>query len=185
MSASPLVQPGSPPYRYLEEEQLPLLVLAHEHHRSPRGHEVRLQQLHDPAGWQLASHQTAGIGCHQHHLLLRPLQPKSVGVLRAMLTLTQRWYDSQAGIGGPPPLAEALRYRADLAELLGVDCNSSYHRLEEGFYPIDLTAEHLAALTDEPLPARLDDLVEWASPLDRACGMLGRWQLLLLGSNSD
>ena len=137
--------------------------------------------------WYALVHQCAGHGCSQRQVYGSPVTPN--GHLAMGLTqLATRWEWSDCGLGGSPTLEEAKRYQSEL-QALGLDCNYSYHKLAEGFYPIDLTATALAGVIDH-LPDPLDDLVAWEHPKDTREGKTERifsphFGLVMLGPNCD
>jgi len=84
-----------------------------------------------------------------------------------MIELEHRWFASN--LGWNRTADEETSYRAHLRELFGpaVDRNADFSDLEEAIYPIDLTREALAALTDDEVEIQTD------------------FGLYILGANSD
>ncbi len=161
-----------PDCQYLEESQLPALVLA-----VPQKYDFKKGRA-----WQGIVHQTAGHGCHQHYMYGTLIKPRSK-LMSKIQQITQHWLDSDCGMGGGVALDEILEYRKQLQEELEVDCNHSYLDLEEGIYPIDCTIKNLRKLSAEKFPKELDSLIKWNKdgpyfhPVD--------WRLYILGENCD
>jgi hypothetical protein len=136
--------------------------------------------------WQKIAHQTAGLSCHQRHIIGTILTPKSLEIETAVKSLCDKWLDSNMGCFGLG-LAEANEYSNDLKRLFGKDvsCESSWRHLEEAWYPVDCTKDALSVLTSDILPENLDDLIEWGNGWERAYGCINRWTLVFCGENSD
>lgn len=132
--------------------------------------------------WVKINHQTAGLGCHHHYLHATLLQPKSELVTGGMALLSDKWLNSNTGIGGLG-LDQLSEYQDDLKAIFNADCNLSYADFEEGYYPIDL--KYINQLTSEILPADLDNLIIWRNGFQRAAGSGKRFVLAILGQNSD
>jgi hypothetical protein len=158
---------------FLNTSDLPALVLALDSQYTVK----------DTSGWTLIKHQSAGHGCHQHLMYGKLLLPRE-GIQPKLKAINYTWYDSDAGIFGAC-LDDVLKYREQLNELLGVDCDRSYRDFEEAIYPIDCTAENIRKLALDPVPDNLDQLIEFDSGVDRMKGLMGRWKLYILGENSD
>ncbi len=161
-----------PDCQYLEESQLPTLVLA-----VPQKYDFKKGRI-----WQGIAHQTAGHGCHQHYMYGTILKPKSE-IVEKIQHINKHWLDSDCGWAREATLDEILKYRKQLQELLGVDCNQSYADFEEGIYPIDCTIENLGKLTAEKFPKELDSLIRWNK--DEPYFHRADWKLYLLGENCD
>lgn len=131
--------------------------------------------------WQHINHQTAGTACHHWKLHAVRLVPKDDTVRAWMRRIADHWF---ANGWLRVSLDELVAYRKQLREM-GCDCNLSYPDFEEAIYPIDCTKEALTKLCSESLPDDLDTLVIWKNPIDKMCGMIGRWKLFILGPNSD
>lgn len=132
--------------------------------------------------WLKIAHQTGGLSCHQHYFVCTLLTPKSANVFDSYQKLADKWYGTNAGIGGIS-LEEAIAYQNDLKQLLKVNCNVSWCMLEEGLYPID--AKYTSDLALDDLPKDFDELIDFKSGLERASGSINRWSLVVLGKNSD
>lgn len=158
---------------YLKDNELPKLVLALNEE----------YQLKDKNGWIYVSHQTAGHGCHHHHMLAKILTPKKK-VSANMRNLSEKWFESDAGMF-EVSLDNILEYRKDLKKMFRVDCNNSYMGFEEGIYPIDCTKKNLSKMCKDDLPEDLDDLISWKNKTDSFFHLLGRWNLYILGENCD
>lgn len=139
----------------------------------------------DSGHWTYIGHQTAGYACNHKYMWIKILAPKSEIIQKVMISLSNIYINSNLGSLGAPPLNEIFAYRQHVNEYLGVDCNYSYHELEEGYYPIDCTAENLSRLTSDELPEDLDDLIIWHSPIEQMMGCIGRWRLAIIGDNCD
>jgi hypothetical protein len=164
-------------YKYPDTEmglKFPLLVLAIHH-------SDHLPTL--PDDFKPMMHQTGGIACHQHKFWGKVLDVRPTVKFR-MEALGSRWYGSNAGVFGAT-LDELNRYREDIKELFGADCNYSYTAFEEGIYPLDVTPEILQELCDDNLPADLDKLIQWDTPMQQFLGSMNRWKLYILVENSD
>jgi hypothetical protein len=141
--------------------------------------------------FRLIAHQTAGLGCSQHHLSALVLEPANAGVKAAMAELSKQGCDSQYGCWDRPTLSQLVAYQQLVRDLFfgcELSCEHSYSQLEEAYYPVDITPASLAALVapSNCLPQDLDELLmqddynrrHWRS-------WPHRWQLLILGENSD
>jgi hypothetical protein len=169
-------------YQYIEDGELPVLVLGIPiHWQYPETYNAKPS---DEFQWRKIVHQTAGYACRQHYIegLVLPVTSKVKDFMRL---IESRYIETQ--ICQPARLETAVSYQAELKRMFGgaVCCENSYHMLEEGIYPIDVTAEVLEILTTAKLPKELDDLIQWESDLEQLCGILGRWHLFILGENSD
>ena len=136
--------------------------------------------------WQKISHQVGGVGCSQVHVLGTILSPKPE-VQTAMVTLHERWFESDCGVFGPS-LLEILQYRKDLRSLMGVDCVASFRDFAEGIYPIDVSEnprKTISKLATDEFPKDLDDLISWKDGWEKVVGSVGRWKLWVFGQNSD
>jgi hypothetical protein len=175
--------PDGPTYK------LPLLVLAATAHRNEKGDFLRLR-FKGRRKFHPVCHQTAGHGCHHHHLWATVLTPRTKGVSRAIRELDERWFESDAGMGSSNSLDAVNEYRESLGDLLGVDCNWVHSMFEEAFYPIDLTDENLAKLAKDKLPpvGQLDSLVRWPKANKGTLAFFlnsASWGLYVLGRNCD
>ncbi len=172
-------------FKYLDELGFPLpqLILGIEVDRSRLTGEQLDYKFKPGRQWHKIAHQTAGHACAQHYIVGTLLKPKTPQIQKGIAALNDKWLDSDAGVFGVS-LEEVLTYRQDLKTLFGADCNQSYSKFEEGFYPLDL--EFLPKLAADSLDVeKLDDMVEWPSGFARMCGMVGRWSLLIAGENGD
>ena len=129
--------------------------------------------------WLKIAHQTAGLCCYQHYLIGTLLKPREE-IKREMQEINDFWFDSQEH--QPAKLVSIKVYQQYLRKWLNVDCNRSYHELEEAYYPIDCTEENLKQLCSDKLPKALDDWL--VKPKDKYC-YTKNWELLILGGNSD
>ncbi|MBI4981514.1 hypothetical protein HZC30_08245 [Candidatus Woesearchaeota archaeon] len=157
--------------QYLNEAELPALVLAVPQKCDFKGKRI----------WQGIAHQTAGHGCHQHYMYGTILKPRPE-LVDKLQQITQHWLESDCGMGGSATLDEVVEYRKQLQEWLGVDCNTSYPDFEEGIYPIDCNAENLRKLSGEKFPKNLNDFIKREK---REFPYLVHWQLYILGENCD
>lgn len=132
--------------------------------------------------WLKIEHQTAGHRCNQRYLIATPLTPKNTEVMGGIFALSTKWFGSQAGCF-ENPLDLLIDYRADLRRLFKADCNHVHSKLDEGLYPIDI--EFLSALAADVLPKDLDELINFQTGWERACGFMGRWNLFVVATNSD
>ena len=112
------------------------------------------------------------------------LEPRNNHVRKAMKKINDYWLESDVGICGVG-LKSINEYNHQLKTLMGVSCNNSYEKFEEGIYPIDCTDENLKKLTSEKLPEKLDDLIKWKGKLQSFIGCINRWHLYILGDNCD
>jgi hypothetical protein len=139
--------------------------------------------------WYRIQHQTGGYCCYQRRLVAARLKPRDA-VLSKLRQIDKRWLGSQAGCP-KSKLSEVLIYREGLRDLFGADCDSSFSRFEEGYYPLDPQLGVLRQLTDDPLPDDLDFLFL----VQRKGGARKHaearsyyrdgWQAVVLGTNSD
>jgi hypothetical protein len=147
-----------------------------------RGGEGSTHQFLPERHAEVFEHQCGGVSCaHQviHGIALKVRPDKFDGVRK----LCERWYGSEEWGGSSLTLDSLLRYRADLKELLGADCNGSFPTFMEAWYPLD--PGFAPELSAEPLPEDFDALIDWSRSPDRFCGCLNRWSLVILGENSD
>lgn len=158
-------------FAWAEDIGLPLLIIT-PHNGKPK----------DPGRWTLIEHQGAGHGCHnfKSNCIILPIKPQ---MQAAVLDLTQKWLDSDAG-AFIMTLREINEYADDLQKM-GLSCNLSYSNFVEGIYPFDCTIENLRKLTDAELPDDLDDLITFESEMGRLFGSLNRWSAYILGENCD
>ncbi len=82
----------------------------------------------DREGWRYIAHQTAGHACHNHYMLGKILTPND-GIMEKMKKINDHWLDSDCGFGAVT-LDDINQYRAQLNDILGVDCNLSYTDFE-------------------------------------------------------
>lgn len=172
-------------FRYLDDLGLasPQLILGIEVDPRSFGSDYppRAPRFRAGRDWANLAHQTAGVACKQRFLMATVLAPTPAATL-AMARLSEARIGTGIGAGGVS-LVDVLAYRDDVKRLLGADCNTSYSALAEGYYPIDV--EFAYKLTTTPLPAALDDLVDWTDGMERARGAMGRWKLAVLGRNES
>lgn len=131
--------------------------------------------------WVALSHETSGAARRPRYLLATVLTPTPAAAL-GMARLSEARTGSAIGVGGVS-LVDVIAYRDDVRRLLGAEVERCYGALTEGYYPLD--AEYAAKLTTDELPAQLDDLVDWKDGVERACGCIGRWRLVILGRNES
>lgn len=164
-------------FKYLDEfPKLVLAIKAYEY----KG-EFRSYKFKDDDFLPIA-HQTAGHGCHQHYMFGKILKHREKW-FEPMVKLANKWYDSQVGCFGVS-LDELITYRKQIQEW-GFDCNYSYIDFEEGIYPIDFHKQVLSTMCYDEFPDELDDLIEFESNFHKTCGIINRWQIFILGENSD
>ncbi|MBD3249637.1 hypothetical protein GF336_06345 [Candidatus Woesearchaeota archaeon] len=160
--------------RYIADSDLPKLVLAvHDSYNFRKKED-----------WKYVVHQTAGHGCHNIYMLAREIRPRK-NIKEKIQEISDTWLDSCWGMSRSPMLDDLLEYRKQLNNLLGVDCSFSYNRLEEGIYPIDCDEKSIKKLTSEKLPKDLDNLIGWKDNLEKCMGIIGRWNIYILGENCD
>jgi len=159
---------------YLENERLPALVLATGLYK---------YDFVEGREWLHIAHQTAGVGCHQHYMVGTILQPRPE-VIIPIKAIIDNWFDTSYGALGVT-LDNIMAYRKQLNELLGVDCNSSYEHFEEGIYPIDCSPQVIRKLAVDEMHDNLDDFIKFRSGLHKLCDSFCRWNLFILGENSD
>jgi len=165
-------------YEYIPDSELPVLVLGiYVYSHYGERHKMRGRD------WKKIAHQTAGNACHSHYIVGTILEPKPE--LKTKIDMLNKcWLDSNCGVFGVS-LDEILKYREQLRDLFGVDCNSSYDHFEEALYPIDCNRNSIEAMTNEELPEELDDFIDFKSPADKMIGCINRWSLFILGENCD
>lgn len=130
--------------------------------------------------WIPLRHQTAGIACNQHEFIV-DIVPVSEKTQEAMSIISDHFFDTNLGTLWAQ-LNEVNEYRKLLNTLLDVDCNNTFHDLEEGLYPIDI--EGLWKLNTD-YPKDLDDFLEFKTKWDKFLGFANRWKLYIIGPNSD
>lgn len=166
--------------RFQHLDSLPVLVVG-IYHKHPH---VINHRFKDQNVWMDIAHQTAGHLCNQHYLTGRILNPTDK-MSKFMEELTYNWLDSDCGMFGVS-LEEILSYRKQLEQSnLGLDCNLSYSRFEEGIYPIDCSSDLLKKITTDEIPDNLDEWIDFESDRDRLLGCVNRWSLFVLGENCD
>jgi hypothetical protein len=163
--------------------ELPLLVLGFE--PPEEGVEILFAPGRE---WFYVSHQTAGVCCHHRYLYATPLRLRQE-FTASVQSIADAWLSTNAGCGNKD-LDEVLRYRAQLRDMLGVDCRHSFHRFQEAYYPIDPTPESIQRLAVDLVPADLDDLLLAVTTEHRTyehphLPSFAVWQLVTLGENSD
>lgn len=159
-------------YKYFEDEELPVLVLA-----SKEKYDFYKRRV-----WKKIAHQTAGYLCHQHYLIGTVLNPKP-DVAKKIKDISDYWLDSN-DLFSVPSLDTIITYRKQLRRKLGVDCNGCYSDFEEGIYPIDCTPENVRKLCSDNLLKDFDSYVKWKKH-EKFMGCMNRWKLYILGENSD
>ncbi|MGG6284026.1 hypothetical protein ACQ4M3_20795 [Leptolyngbya sp. AN03gr2] len=133
--------------------------------------------------WLAIRHQTGGIAVHEHYLFASKLRTTQ-RIFDNMKALSDYYWASNIGTAGEPTLNSLIKYRQQLKEVLGVDCNQSYADFQEGYYPIDL--EFISKLTTETLPNNLEDLLERSTTKRQHWEQFAwQWKLLILTENSD
>lgn len=158
--------------------EIPALVLV------LRGYRPERMTLSAARPWKHLQHQSAGIACNQVRVTGLPLTPRPA-MRAAMEEIGRTWDASNVGCFGVA-LADAIAYRDQLHRLTGADCQYSWTRFQEAYYPIDCSSGNdVRALCTDDIPDDLDDLVTFASPFDRLAGFIGRWELAILTENSD
>jgi len=132
--------------------------------------------------WLKIQHQTAGYACHQVYMdatILKPREPEKLHIIN------REYSDSCINMWGLT-IDCIVAYRQKIIDLFGVDCNETFQYLEEGIYPIDATQENLKKLCKDRLPKDLNNLVDWKdNSFGKFCGIMGRWQVYILGDNCD
>lgn len=159
--------------KYLEDDELPALVL----------YTNRWYPFKDMSRWRAIRHQCAGLACDQFELVGMILSPNDRTRV-AIRSIQDRWLDSNCG-AFHSSLDDMGEYRDHLVETLGVDCNYSFDDFREAVYPIDINMESIQRLVTDDLPNDLDDLIEWENDFTKVFGLLNRWNLCILGQNSD
>ncbi len=164
-----------PGYEYLNEEELPVLLLG----IVEKEYNFRKYNFNKKRKWRKIAHQTAGVSCHQHYIVGTILTPRK-NIKRKLLAICDMWLDTNCS--KHPSLDEILTYRAQLKNLLGVDCNYTYMDFEEAIYPIDCSRETIRKLAIDNLPVNLDNLINWNK---NELSKYAHWRLYILGENSD
>ena len=166
-----------------ENSELPKLVLALTPTKEDQNN-YSVYNLKEPDDWHLIFHQTAAHACHHHYLQVKYLDPTKLGY-KLMIELDNKYELSCAGQMGVS-LNELNEYNNTLNNYK-LTCNTSYSAFEEAIYPIDITKESLALLTDTVLPEDLNDFIDFgdAGGFTRMCGIFNRWNLFVLGHNCD
>lgn len=157
------------PTFYLEDQNRPYLVL----YLDPE-EDILLKH---PEDWTHLFHQTGGYAC-SHLYLHAKFLPITDHLLRFFEKLTQDYLDSC--LNSPPLFADALAYQTRL-QSVGLHANSSYHLLQEGFYPLDLKC--LPNLSSEKLPENLEELRE--KDPHKKFQLRAFWGCAVLGPNCD
>ncbi len=165
-------------YKYLEPEQLPCLVLAIvQTPQYPKSYNFK--PTHN---WVKIAHQTAGNGCHQVYMNAIVLKCRDFDKINTLAKHYDNTCMNMLGLS----LNEIVAYRKYINDTLNVDCNESYHYLEEGIYPIDATTENIKKLCKDNLPKDLDNLIDWRDDkVGKYAGCINRWYLFILGENCD
>ena len=168
-------------FSYLEEKDLPCLFLGMK-----ISHDFQLLKKKTPYNklFSFIAHQTGGISCNQHYFDGFFLKPKSK-IRDKMIKLDEDYLGSGLGTFGQNTLDEILDYRNLLQVEFNVDCSIAYKDLEEGIYPIDCYIENIEKLTNDYLLQSFDDYLIFKTQFASICGSIGRWNLYILGRNSD
>lgn len=132
--------------------------------------------------WHAISHQSGGHACRHPRIVGTVLRVRA-DVSDGLHRLANRWCGSEVGGFGRVTLDELEDYRSDLRARAGVDCNRSWRWFQEACYPIDV--DDLTKVSDEPLPADLDELIVAREDTRRWFGPRLRWALWWLGENGD
>jgi len=128
--------------------------------------------------WIPLSHQTAGNLCHHQEIFARFLTP-SKPAAKLIAELNTTYLDSN--IWDPASLTDINAYEAILRKYK-VSANTSYPKLQEAFYPIDL--EYISKLTTDEIPKNLCDHFEPSK--DKIKRMWGyHFHVAILGKNCD
>lgn len=170
-------------FKYLEDQgiELPVLVLGIKPTIKWDSKELVGHQFINPEKWLNIVHQTAGVGCHQFYCQGMILESNLIAKA-AIKKIAKKYYDTNIGAMGAC-LSDIVEYNSYLDGLLGVNCNVNYADFEEGIYPIDI--EYLPKLTDQHFPSNLDDLIKFENSFQAMCGCFFRWNIWILGENSD
>jgi hypothetical protein len=132
----------------------------------------------NPKDWTPLYHQTAGHACLHHNMLVRFLKPK-----KDFLALCQKLGEAfdDSCLWSPPPWTSACLYQKILGEHR-LHAEREYHKLEEGFYPLDL----------ECLPKVTSEKINVGTLFPKPKGKKGWWRfwgttphLAILGPNCD
>ena len=169
-------------FKYLEDYDLevPSLVLAVV---AKRGDYKIDYEFKDGRKFFKLVHQCSGLACNHLYIYATMLEPTDVSV-KIMKRLDRMYLDSNLGVLGNPSIDELVEYR-DFLKDFGLDCNYSYSDFMEAVYPIDLSAESLKIVCKDQLPEDLDDLIDFKDNWHKFCGIIGRWNLFILGNNCD
>ena len=133
--------------------------------------------------WHSLSHQTSGVACRHVDFYGTPLQPNGKTAL-GLAQLSESMYGSNLACFGLQ-LSEVNDYQKRL-QALGLSCENTFKDLQEGYYPIDMP-ESLNEFVEDSLPQDLDDLLDWEGQheIAKMIGILNRWQLAWISTNSD
>jgi len=181
-------------FNYIDELKLPVLCLAVKYdpdlveriEKEPFScfiNKIHKYNFTDERGWLDIVHDTAGNAINKHYMTGTILKPKTE-TGEGIKQINNSWLDTNCGVWGVT-LEEILEYKKQLNELLEVDCNISYIDFEEGIYPIDCSVENIRKLAFDEVPDKLDELIKWKSDLEKFAGVVDRWNLYILGQNSD
>lgn len=169
-------------FKYVDSDlhiELPALVLG-VRHRHPDWYE---EYKFKGDFWQKLCHQTCGHACHHIHMTARVLTP-TPEMHDLMKDIADHWYYSDVGVFGTS-LNDILIYRTQL-QRLGLDCNREYPDFEEAVYPIDSSVDVVRRICQNDIDVEdFDDWIEFGDGLEKFCGMIGRWQLMIWGPNCD
>lgn len=167
---------------FYEDAKFPMLVIG----LNPYYIKENVCSFKDPSKWKLIETQHGGVACHHrimyiYELSVRPeVKPK-------IQALNDRFYDC----GYRQSLQQINSYNDYLIQNLGVSCDYSYSSFEEALYPIDPSHENIVKLSNEVLPLDdfskidLDKLLIFKTKFSQLIGILNRYDLFILGENSD
>jgi hypothetical protein len=164
-------------FPFLRELDKPILVLALDAEK-----QFKEPKFKNGYKFEKIAHQCAGLGCHHRYFYIYRLEFKNNKVLENALNLHNLYFGTSLGCLGPT-LDDLVEYRKHLKSLLGVDCKYSWSDAEEAIYPIDI--DWYRHLTKTKLPFNLDDILVFDTEWEKLCGSVNRWNLLILGENSD
>ena len=167
-------------FKYLDDNELPVLVLALRHK-----HDLRKYNFAEKREFVNIHHQTAGNACHDNYMTGTILIPRAE-TYEGMIQVDNYWRGLNCGAFSDASLDDILEYRSQLKELFGADCNFSYKDFEEGIYPIDCLEENLRKLSLDKFSINInnfDGLIKWNSESERLSGCINRLSLYILGHN--
>lgn len=133
--------------------------------------------------WIRICWQGSGHGCSHTYIQGLLLEPNPE-TLNKMWKLSHDYVNSCLGAFGLS-FNDISEYRGRIQKDFKADCQYSYRHLSEAVYPMDYDPEVLWRMTAGTFPKDPDDMINWKDALGQLYGLIGRWNIFILGENCD